>query len=103
MTAMNLRGSAAFGGRLAVLLLLLVGGGSCSSGCKSDESEALANGASDVVVVRQADGALRATPMHVQIGKFANWQTLIKVSQGREGFEPNRCSALFLIEIRLGV
>lgn len=38
----------------------------------NDDAEALVNGANDVVVVRQASGELRSTPLHV--GKQTNEQ-----------------------------
>jgi phosphatidate phosphatase PAH1 len=34
------------------------------------KSEALASGANDIVVVRQPDGRLLATPVNLQIGKM---------------------------------
>ena len=49
----------------------------------SEDAEYLANGANDVVVVEQTDGSLDSTPFHVQIGKFANWRTIIRSRQGR--------------------
>ena len=41
-------------------------------------------GANDVIVVPQSDGTLKSTPFHVQIGKFANWKTVLKSRQGRK-------------------
>ncbi len=35
-------------------------------------SESLASGANDIVAVRQANGELAATPVHLQIGKTCN-------------------------------
>ena len=71
--------------RLRVLLLLFLVASarcdddehSCDSGPhRSDDAEALANGANDVLAVRQDDGSLKSTPFHVQVGKFANWRTI---------------------------
>lgn len=41
------------------------------------------SGANDVIVVQQSDGSYKSTPFHVQIGKFATWQTFFKSRQGR--------------------
>ena len=40
-----------------------------SEGGSTGFGESLASGANDIVVVRQANGELAATPIHLQIGK----------------------------------
>ena len=42
---------------------------SSSEGGTINFGESLASGANDIVVVRQADGELAATPIHLQIGE----------------------------------
>ena len=53
----------------------------CDGPHRSEDAEALANGANDVLAVRQDDGRFRTTPFHVQIGKLANWRTIGKENQ----------------------
>lgn len=68
---------------LALFCIKVESTGSCSNGFAGDNSESLANGANDIIVVRQSNGSFSATPIQVQIGKLANWRTMIKSREGR--------------------
>ena len=40
-------------------------------------------GANDIIVVKQADGYLRATPLHVRVGKFDSFKTFFYSREGK--------------------
>ena len=40
-------------------------------------------GANDIIVVKQADGSLRATPLHVRVGKFDSFKTFFYSREGK--------------------
>ena len=48
------------------------------------EFEALYSGANDVIVVKQDDGILKSSPLHVFVGKFENWETLTQSRENKE-------------------
>ncbi len=54
---------------VVISLMVILGGAeaNCSRGYENDNSESLANGANDVIVVKQSDGSFKATPIQVQV------------------------------------
>ena len=49
-----------------------------------DEREALYSGANDVLVVKQDDGTLKSSPLHVFVGKLENLETFFKSRENKE-------------------
>merc|ERR1712002_1215377 len=69
-------------GRLTIIFLLfyfIEKSAEYDGSCEENVSEALANGANDVIVVRKSNGQLLSTGWHGQIGKFNS------MFQSREG------------------
>ena len=44
----------------------------CARGYADDDTEALASGANDIIVVQQRDGTLKSTQVQVQVSKKTN-------------------------------
>lgn len=59
----------------------LLGAAAYDGSCEDHYTEALANGANDIIVVRKSDGSLVSTPWMAQIGKLNN---LFRSREGRE-------------------
>ena len=55
-----------------------------STASSENELDALYSGANDVIVVKQDDGSLKSSPLHVFVGKFENWETLIQSRHNKE-------------------
>ena len=49
-----------------------------------DHSEALYSGANDLIVVKQEEGHLKSSPLHVMVGKLENWETLSHSRQNKK-------------------
>ena len=49
-----------------------------------DERDALYSGANDVLVVKQDDGSLKSSPLHVFVGKLENWETVFQSRENKE-------------------